>query len=164
MHICLPEILIAEDSANDAELTIGALAEYDLATRVALVRDGAEALDYLYRRRRFTARASPNPILLLLDLKMPKLNGLEVLRAMKTDPQLASIPVVMLSSSREELDLKEAQRLGASAYVVKPVRFQDFADAVKTIGKFWGILNALRPGHVDNPGSLDTAHNSAQAD
>ena len=149
MHRYLPEILMAEDSADDAELTIGALAEYNLANNVVLVRDGAEALDYLYRRGRFTGRSSPNPILLLLDLKMPKVNGLDVLRGMKEAPELGDIPVVMLSSSCEELDLKEAQQLGASAYVVKPVRFQDFVDAVKTIGKFWGVLNVLRPGGTE---------------
>jgi two-component system response regulator len=149
MHELLPEILLAEDSSNDAELTIGALAEYNLANRIVLVSNGAEALDYLYRRGRFAARTGPNPILLLLDLKMPKVSGLEVLRKMKENPELAEIPVVMLSSSCEELDLKEARRLGASAYVVKPVRFLDFVDAVKTIGKFWGVLNVLHPGVVD---------------
>jgi len=150
MHKWLPEILMAEDSSNDAELTIGALAEYNLANRVVLVGNGAEALDYLHRRGRFAARTSPNPILLLLDLKMPKVSGLEVLRKMKETPELADIPVVMLSSSCEELDLKEARQLGASAYVVKPVRFLDFVDAVKTIGKFWGVLNVLQPGVVDS--------------
>jgi CheY-like chemotaxis protein len=151
MHTYLPEILMAEDSADDAELTIGALAEYNLANRVTLVRNGAEALDYLHRQGSFRDRAGTNPILFLLDLKMPKVNGLEVLRQMKETPALSDIPVVMLSSSCEELDLKEAQQLGASAYVVKPVRFQDFVDAVKTIGKFWGVLNVLRPGAIDTP-------------
>src|ERR1700722_3737797 len=113
MHSFLAEILMAEDSADDAELTIGALAEYNLANRVALVGNGAEALDYLHRRGRFKDRGGTNPILFLLDLKMPKVNGLEVLRQMKQTPALADIPVVMLSSSCEELDLKEAQRLGA---------------------------------------------------
>ena len=140
---------MAEDSADDAELTIGALAEYNLANRVVLVRNGAEALDYLFRRARFRERIKLNPILLLLDLKMPKVNGLEVLRQMKAVPEFEDIPVVMLSSSCEELDLKEAQKLGASAFVVKPVRFQDFVDAVKTIGRFWGVLNILRPGGID---------------
>ena len=149
MHRYLPEILMAEDSADDAELTIGALEEYNLANRVVLVRDGAEALDYLYRRGRFTGRVGPSPILLLLDLKMPKVSGLEVLRKIRETPELSDIPVVMLSSSCEELDLIKAQELGASAYVVKPVRFHDFVDAVKTIGKFWGVLNALRPGASD---------------
>jgi CheY-like chemotaxis protein len=149
MHSHLPEILMAEDSADDAELTIGALAEYNLANRVALVSNGAQALDYLHRRGLYSDRAGGNPILFLLDLKMPKVNGLEVLREMKETPALKEIPVVMLSSSCEELDLKEAQRLGASAYVVKPVRFQDFVDAVRTIGKFWGVLNVLRPGALE---------------
>jgi CheY-like chemotaxis protein len=136
---------MAEDSANDAELTLNALSENSLVTRVVVVEDGAAALDYLCRRGAYSDREGPNPILVLLDLKMPKVNGLEVLRAMKRSPQLADIPVVMLSSSCEELDLKEAQALGANAYVVKPVRFADFVDAVKTIGKFWGALNVLRP-------------------
>jgi two-component system, response regulator len=151
----LGEILMAEDSANDAELAIGALREYNLANRLVLVRNGAEALDYLCRRGRFEGRLNGNPILLLLDLKMPKVNGIEVLQQMKACPELAGIPVVMLSSSCEELDLKEAQRLGASAYVVKPVRFQDFVDAVKTIGKFWGVLNVL-----PSAGTMSAARNS----
>jgi two-component system response regulator len=149
MHRLLPEILMAEDSADDAELTIAALAEYNLANAVVLAADGAEALDYLYRRGRFEGRVGPQPIFLLLDLKMPKINGLEVLRQMKECPELSEIPVVMLSSSSEELDLKEARQLGASAYVVKPVRFNDFVDAVKTIGRFWGVLNILRPGGIE---------------
>jgi two-component system response regulator len=153
----LHEILMAEDSANDAELTIGALAEYNFANRVVLVRNGAEALDYLYRRGRFAGRLTVNPILLLLDLKMPKVSGIEVLRQMKTNPELADIPVVMLSSSCEELDLKEAQQLGASAYVVKPVRFQDFVDAVKTIGKFWCVLNVLPSGSQHLASDAETA-------
>jgi CheY-like chemotaxis protein len=158
MNEDLREILMAEDSANDAELTMGALQEYNFANRVVLVRNGADALDYLYRRGRFAGRLTVNPVLLLLDLKMPKVNGIEVLRQMKTSPELADIPVVMLSSSCEELDLKEAQRLGASAYVVKPVRFQDFVDAVKTIGKFWGVLNVLpSSGHHAPDTEADTA-------
>jgi two-component system response regulator len=141
----LDEILMAEDSAEDAELTIGALAEFNLLNRIVLVRDGAEALDYLHRRGHFAGRSGSDPILFLLDIKMPKVGGLEVLREMKKTPELAHIPVVMLSSSEEEINLKEAQELGASAYVVKPVRFHDFVDAVRIIGKFWGVLNVLRP-------------------
>jgi CheY-like chemotaxis protein len=156
----LPEILMAEDSADDAELTIGALAEYNLANRVTLVGNGAEALDYLHRRGRFKDRGGADPILFLLDLKMPKVNGLEVLREMKDTPALAQIPVVMLSSSCEELDLKEARQLGASAYVVKPVRFQDFVDAVRTIGRFWGVLNVLRPDAV--PESEEVPQSAAE--
>src|SRR5580698_5658267 len=161
MNVLLPEILLAEDSNNDAELTIGALAEYNLANRVVLVGNGAEALDYLYRRGQFAARTGPNPILFLLDLKMPKISGLEVLRKMKETPELADVPVVMLSSSCEELDLKEARQLGASAYVVKPVRFLDFVDAVKTIGKFWGVLNVLRPGGIE---AVHAVQSTAQFD
>jgi CheY-like chemotaxis protein len=145
MNRIIDQILIAEDSAEDAELTLGALAQNKIANNVAVVRDGAEALDYLYRRGLFTDRDGPNPVLLLLDLKMPKVNGLEVLRQMKTSPELARIPVVMLSSSCQESDLKEAQTLGANAYVLKPVRFGDFVQAVKIIGQFWGVLNILRP-------------------
>ena len=156
MNEDLGEILMAEDSANDAELTIGALEEYNFANRVVPVRNGAEALDYLYRRGRFAGRLTVNPILLLLDLKMPKVNGIEVLRQMKTSPELSDIPVVMLSSSCEKLDLKEAQHLGASAYVVKPVRFQDFVDAVKAIGKFWCVLNVLPSGSHHQTSGAET--------
>jgi CheY-like chemotaxis protein len=164
MNEDLGEILMAEDSANDAELTIGALEEYNFANRVVLVRNGAEALDYLYRRGRFAGRLAVNPILLLLDLKMPKVSGIEVLRQMKTTPELADIPVVMLSSSCEELDLKEAQHLGASAYVVKPVRFQDFVDAVKIIGKFWCVLNVLPSGsHHQASGAENTVQSGQPA-
>ena len=160
MSRLLDEILMAEDSANDAELTIGALTEFNLLNRVVWVRDGAEALDYLHRREHFAGRAGPNPILFLLDIKMPKVNGLEVLRDVKETPELADIPVVMLSSSREEINLKEAQDLGASAYVVKPVRFHDFVDAVKIIGKFWGVLNVLRPTRLTAAPTLLETHNS----
>jgi CheY-like chemotaxis protein len=145
MSKLLLDILLAEDSAEDAELTLGALSEHNLANRVVVVRDGAQALDYLHRRGAFAGRSSPHPVVFLLDLKMPKVNGLEVLRQMKEDPALEGIPVVMLSSSSEELDLEEAQRLGASAYVVKPVSFPAFVEAVKTIGRFWAVLNVLRP-------------------
>jgi CheY-like chemotaxis protein len=155
MYQELVEILLAEDSENDAELTIGALAEYNLSNHIVRVSDGAAALDYLYRRGRFTDRLGLDPILLLLDLKMPKVSGLEVLRCMKESPKLAHIPVVMLSSSCEELDLREAKRLGANAYVVKPVNFHDFVDAVKTIGKFWGVLNVLRPTSIDTVPSVN---------
>ncbi len=128
--------------------------------RLVLVRNGAEPHDYLYRRGHFAERSRVNPILLLLDLKMPKVNGIEVLREMKSNPGLVDIPVVMLSSSCEELDLKEAQRLGASAYVVKPSRLRDFVDAVKTIGKFWGVLNVLPYGKHRE--SIDAEADTAQ--
>jgi len=138
-------ILLAEDNANDVELTLAALEENRVTNRVDVVRDGAEALDYLYRRRAFADRAPDNPALILLDLKMPKIDGVEVLRAVKTDPALKSIPVVMLTSSREEHDLLRTYDLGVNAYVVKPVRFKEFAQAVKVLGQFWGVVNELPP-------------------
>lgn len=138
-------VLLAEDSANDAELTLAALAEHRLANEVVLVKDGAEALDYLYRRNRFEGRSPRNPVLVLLDLKMPKVDGLEVLRTIKQDPTLKTIPVVMLTSSREEQDLVDSYQLGVNGYVVKPVEFGEFMGAVKQIGAFWAVLNEPPP-------------------
>ena len=145
MITALQNILLAEDSANDAELTLAALRGQHVANEVVVVRDGAEALDYLYRRHTFAARAADNPGLILLDLKMPKVDGVEVLRQVKNDPHLKSIPVVMLTSSREEQDLVRTYNLGVNAYVVKPVAFADFMEAVKTIGKFWAVVNEPPP-------------------
>jgi two-component system response regulator len=139
-------ILIAEDNANDVELTLTALKENRLANAVVVAGDGAEALDYLYRRNAYATRTSPNPVLMLLDLKMPKVDGLEVLRAVKSDPALRTIPVVMLTSSREEGDLIESYNLGVNAYVVKPVDFVEFINAVKLLGGFWAIVNEPPPG------------------
>jgi CheY-like chemotaxis protein len=141
----LRRILMAEDSANDVELTLAALAEHRLANQVDVVRDGAEALDYLYRRGAYAERASGNPALVLLDLKMPKVTGLEVLRQIKTDPSLRTIPVVMLTSSREEGDLLASYELGVNAYVVKPVEFGDFMGAVRQLGGFWALVNEAPP-------------------
>jgi CheY-like chemotaxis protein len=138
----LGTILLAEDNSNDVELTLEAFAESKLANPVVVVPDGAEALDFLHRRGRFTTRSEGNPILLILDIKMPKLDGLEVLRQIRTDPRLKLIPVVMLSSSAAEPDLQESYRLGVNAYVVKPVQFQDFVAAASTVGVFWGVVNA----------------------
>jgi CheY-like chemotaxis protein len=137
----LRRILLAEDSANDVELTLAALAEHHLVNHVDVVRDGAEALDYLYRRGSFHERPAGQPILVLLDLKMPKISGLEVLRAIKAEPALQSIPVVMLTSSREEGDLIKSYALGVNAYVVKPVDFQAFMAAVSKLGGFWALVN-----------------------
>jgi CheY-like chemotaxis protein len=134
-------VLLVDDSENDVELTVRALSQYKLANEIVTVQDGAEALDFLYRRGAFASRANGDPIVVLLDIKMPKVDGLEVLRTMKGDPNLRPIPVVMLTSSREGPDVDECYRLGANAYVVKPVDFQQFSDAVKTIGKFWAVLN-----------------------
>jgi len=136
-------ILLADDSENDLELAQRALAQYKLANEVIVVRDGAEALDYLYRRGTFSSRQEGDPLVVLLDIKMPKVDGLQVLKKVKSDPTLRHIPVVMLTSSHQGPDVKESYRLGANAYVVKPVDFQQFTDAVKTIGKFWAVLNEL---------------------
>ncbi|HWK12184.1 MAG TPA: response regulator [Vicinamibacterales bacterium] len=141
----LKRILLAEDSANDIELTLAALAEHRLANQVDVVRDGAEALDYLYHRGAFAGRDNGNPAVLLLDLKMPKVNGLEVLRTIKGDAALKTIPVVMLTSSREEGDLMASYELGVNAYVVKPVAFGDFMEAVRQLGGFWAVVNEAPP-------------------
>src|SRR6185437_8928651 len=145
MLTTLRRILLAEDSANDIELTLAALSEHRLANQVDVVRDGAEALDYLYRRGTFAERPPGNPAVMLLDLKMPKVNGLEVLRTIKNDRSLQTVPVVMLTSSREEGDLVRSYALGVNAYVVKPVEFSDFMEAVKTLGGFWGLVNEAPP-------------------
>jgi CheY-like chemotaxis protein len=137
----LKRILLAEDSANDIELTLAALAEHRIVNQVDVVRDGVEALDYLYRRGRYASRQPDAPALVLLDLKMPKVTGLEVLQQIKADPALKMIPVVMLTSSREEGDLMRSYQLGVNAYVVKPVDFPDFIDAVRQIGGFWAVIN-----------------------
>jgi CheY-like chemotaxis protein len=141
-------ILLAEDNPQDVELTLSALAEHNLANEVVVVGDGEEALDYLYRRRRFETRTTGHPVVVLLDLKMPKVNGLEVLQTLKQDEQLKNIPVVMLTSSREEPDLQRSYQLGVNAYVVKPVDFQAFVDAVRQLGVFWAMHNEPPPGSV----------------
>ncbi|MBI5191464.1 MAG: response regulator [Nitrospirae bacterium] len=137
----LKRILLVEDNPNDIELTLEALAEYNLANEVVVARDGAEALDYLYRRGDYKLRTEGNPAVVLLDLKMPRVDGLEVLKTVKSDESLKSIPVVVLTSSQEERDLVESYRLGTNAYVVKPVEFKEFVDAIKHLGAFWAILN-----------------------
>jgi CheY-like chemotaxis protein len=138
-------ILLAEDNVEDVELTLEALSEYNLANDVIVTRDGAEALDYLYQRGQFKMRTAGNPAVILLDIKMPKMDGLEVLRTIKKDEKLKTIPVVMLTSSREEPDLAESYKLGVNAYVVKPVNFQEFVKAVKRLSLFWTILNEPPP-------------------
>jgi CheY-like chemotaxis protein len=142
----LKRIVLAEDNPNDVELTLTALSEINLANEVVVVRDGAEALDYLFRRKAFADRLPGNPAVLLLDLKMPKVDGLDVLRAIKADDILKTIPVVMLTSSREEQDLVRSYKLGVNAYVVKPVDFRAFIDAVRQLGAFWAVLNEPPPG------------------
>ena len=144
----LKRILLAEDSARDVELTLEALAEHRLANEVVVTRDGAEAWDYLSCIGKFASRPPGNPAVVLLDLKMPKMDGLEVLRAMRASETLRSIPVVMLTSSREERDVVESYELGVNAYVVKPVAFDDFVAAVRNLGLFWAVLNQPPPGSV----------------
>lgn len=138
-------ILLAEDDPKDVELMINALNEYNLANDILIVRDGVEALDYLYRRGTFEQEPRGNPIVILLDLKMPKMDGIQVLRQIKSDKQLQMIPVVVLTSSSESQDLEICYRLGVNAYVVKPVKFTDFVEAVKGIGLFWVLINEPSP-------------------
>lgn len=137
----LGTILLAEDDSNDAELTLTALQEHGVANPVDRVRDGAEALDYLYRRGEYQGLNNPPPVVVLLDIKMPKVDGIEVLRQIKADPKLRVLPVVMLTSSREERDLMESYRIGVNGYVVKPVEFHDFIDVVTKLGVFWAAVN-----------------------
>ncbi len=141
----LKTILLAEDNPNDAELTIEALKENNLANRVVTVTDGVEAMEYLNYEGKYKDRKRGNPAVLLLDIKMPRMDGIEVLEAVRSNVKLKMLPVVMLTSSREEPDLKKCYSLGVNAYVVKPVNFRDFLDAVKHIGVFWAILNEQPP-------------------
>lgn len=141
----LRPILLAEDSPKDIELSLAALKKNNCANEVVVVRDGAEALDYLYRRGKFATRPAVLPVVILLDLKMPKIDGLEVLRRIKGDETLRAIPVVMLTSSREEPDLIRSYDLGVNAYVVKPVGFQEFVEAIKQTGMFWAVINEAPP-------------------
>jgi CheY-like chemotaxis protein len=144
----LKRILLAEDNAADLELTLEALGHNRLANEVDVVRDGAEALDYLFRRGAYASRVAGNPAVVLLDLKMPKVDGLQVLQQVKADQALRQIPIVMLTSSREEQDLVESYRLGVNAYVVKPVDFTQFIDVVRQLGMFWAVVNEPPPGSV----------------
>jgi CheY-like chemotaxis protein len=139
-------ILLVEDDPRDVELTLTALEDYKLANEVIVCRDGQEALDYLYSRGKFASRAKENPAVILLDLKLPKVNGLEVLQQIKSDARLQVIPVVMLTSSHEEKDMMRSYKLGVNAYVVKPVDFHEFINAVKELGVFWAVINAPPPG------------------
>ncbi len=149
MNAEVKTILLAEDDLNDVELTLTALDEYHLANRVEVAHDGEEALDYLHRRGKFNARPNGNPVFILLDLKMPKVNGLEVLRQIKADEKLKMIPVIVLTSSREAPDLAKCYELGVNAYVVKPVDFHDFTKAVKELGVFWAAINEPPPNSIE---------------
>lgn len=141
----LRPILLVEDNLNDIELTQAALKQNHIANEVVVTRHGGEALDYLYRRENYQGRETVDPIVVFLDLKMPKVDGLEVLRQMKSDAQLKHVPVVMLTSSREEADLVRSYKLGVNAYVVKPVGFDQFTDAIRQLGMFWAVLNEPPP-------------------
>lgn len=141
----LRPILLVDDDSKDVELVLAALKKNNFANDVVVARDGAEALDYLYRRGDFETQPAPLPIVMLLDLKMPRMDGLEVLRRVKSDERLKLIPVVMLTSSREEADLVKSYQLGVNAYVVKPVGFQQFVDAIKQTGNFWAVVNEAAP-------------------
>lgn len=144
----LKPILLVEDNPNDLELALIALERSQLANDVVVVRDGAEALDYLFRRKTYADRQYGNPAVLMLDLKLPKVDGLEVLDKIRNTEALRSIPVVMLTSSREEPDLDRAYQLGVNAYVVKPVQFKEFVSAITDLGVFWAVLNEPPPGSM----------------
>jgi CheY-like chemotaxis protein len=144
----LKRILLAEDNPKDIELALEALEEHHLANEVVVVRNGAAALDYLFRRGEFSTRPEGNPAVVLLDLKMPKVDGMEVLRQIKEDEKMKIVPVVMLTSSREEQDLVKSYELGVNAYVVKPISFAQLVDAIKQLGLFWAVLNEPPVGSV----------------
>lgn len=155
MTVNVKRILLVEDSDRDAELTLEALGESHLVNEVMHVRDGAEALDYLFRRGPFADRANGNPAVVLLDLKMPKVDGLEVLRQIRADARLKLIPVVVMTSSRSDQDLVASYQLGVNSYVVKPVRFSEFVTAVQQVGAYWALLNeplTLAPEDADPSG------------
>jgi CheY-like chemotaxis protein len=144
----LGRILMVEDDPKDVELTLTALEEYNLANEVVVTRDGEQALDYLHCRGEYKTRSSGNPAVMLLDLKLPKVDGLEVLKQIKSDGELRMIPVVVLTSSKEEKDMVASYKLGVNAYVVKPVDFHEFVNAIKELGVFWAVINEPPPGSV----------------
>jgi CheY-like chemotaxis protein len=144
----LRTILLVEDDPKDIELTLEALAEHNLANRVTVVKDGVEAMEYLRCEGKYKQRNKENPAVVLLDIKMPRMNGIETLQAIRSDDKLKKLPVVMLTSSREGPDLKKCYELGANAYVVKPVDFKNFIEAVKQVGVFWAVINELPPERV----------------
>jgi CheY-like chemotaxis protein len=148
----LKRILLVDDSPRDTELALNALEQHNLANEVVVLRDGEEALDYLHRRGEFAGRTNDQPVIILLDLKMPKVDGLEVLRQLKSDPKLKVIPVVVMTSSREDQDLVNSYQLGVNAYVVKPLNFHEFSDAIKQVGAFWAVLNQPPPGSLHRTG------------
>ena len=144
----LARILLVEDDPRVVELTMTALGEYNLANEVVVARDGEKALDYLYSRGEFSARPNDNPAVMLLDLKLPKVDGLQVLQQIRSDERLKLMPVVVLTSSHEEKDMMRSYSLGVNAYVVKPVDFHEFVNAIKELGVFWAVINEPPPGSV----------------
>ncbi len=144
----LKRLLLVEDDSKDVELTLEALSEYNLANEVIVARDGEEALDYLYRKGKFQTVPNGNPAAILLDLKLPKINGIEVLGRIRADEKLRMIPVIVLTSSRQEEDLQKCYELGVNGYVVKPVDFHEFINAVKDLGVFWALINEPPPGSI----------------
>lgn len=144
----LKPILLVEDNPKDLELALLALAKSNLANEVITVRDGKEALDYLFRQGAYAERSQGNPAVVLLDLKLPKLDGIQVLERLKSEPSLQRIPVVMLTTSREEKDLVKSYQLGVNAYVVKPVSFKEFIEAIQELGIFWAVVNEPPPGSM----------------
>lgn len=148
----LKRVLLVEDSPNDAELTLTALEDSGLSNEVVWVKDGQEALDYLYKQGSYADRRDGHPAVVLLDLKLPKLDGLQVLERVKSDAALKQVPVVMLTSSREEIDVARSYGLGVNAYVVKPVGFPEFVKALRELGLFWAVVNLPPPGSVPKSG------------
>ncbi|CCF21456.1 Response regulator rcp1 [Pseudorhizobium banfieldiae] len=146
----LRPILLVEDSPRDLELTLAALEKCQLANEIVIARDGAEAIDYLFGTGTYEGRPEGDPTVVLLDLKLPKVDGLEVLERVKRNERLRHIPIVMLTSSREEQDLVKSYELGVNAFVVKPVEFNEFFKAIQDLGVFWALLNEPPPGSLRN--------------
>jgi CheY-like chemotaxis protein len=157
----LKPILLVEDNPKDLELTLLALGKSNLANEVITVRDGKEALDYLFREGQYASRTAGNPAVILLDLKLPKVDGIQVLERVKSSSALQSVPVVILTTSREETDLARSYKLGVNAYVVKPVAFKDFIEAIQDLGVFWAVLNEPPPGSM-KPGRAEEAKRTAR--
>ena len=149
-------ILLVDDSPRDTEMALDALHQYNLANEVTTLRDGAEALDYMFRRGEHATRPAADPAVILLDLKMPRVDGIEVLRQLKADPRFRRIPVVVMTSSREDQDLNKCYELGVNAYVVKPLTFHEFIESIRTLGTFWAVINEP-PQTVSNPPMTETS-------
>jgi len=147
MNAVVKTILIVDDSPKDVELTIAALSEKNLANNVVVAEDGVEALDYLYKRGKFAGFGNGNPAVILLDIKMPRMNGIEVLKHIRSNPEFKFTPVIMVTSSAEEKDLIESYNLGVNSYVVKPVDIVQFIDAIKVLGQYWAVINQPPPFH-----------------